>query len=140
MKKVTIFVDGAVGSPQHAGVAAIALTQDGYFLGWLSRQLPGMTNNEAEYNAALLGLELGQHLSSQYLEIISDSEVVIRQMLGLSRVNSGRLKELHQQTCTCVAYFKTVHFRHVLRDRNKLADALATEAMYGRTVKMSGRR
>lgn len=138
MSKITIFVDGAVADPRHAGIAAIAFSPEGYFGGWLSRQLPAMTNNEAEYNAALLGLELAQTLKSISVEIVSDSEVVVRQMLGLSRVNSVRLKALHQQTCTRVACFKAVNFRHVLRERNKLADALATEAMYGRTVKMLG--
>lgn len=140
MNKITIFVDGAVADPHHAGIAAIAVLPQGYFLGWISRQVPVMTNNEAEYNAALLGLELAQQLKSPVVEIISDSEVVVRQMLGLSRVNSTRLKELHQQTCSRVAYFQTVNFRHVPRERNKLADALATEAMYGQIVKMPGRK
>lgn len=131
-----IFVDGAVGDPHHAGIAAIALSPEGYFQGWLSRQLPGMTNNEAEYNAVLLGLELAKQLNSLQVEIASDSEVVVRQMLGLSRVNSSRLKQLHQQACSRVAYFQTVNFRRVPRDQNKLADALAAEAMSGRTVRM----
>jgi len=138
MKKFAIFVDGAVGDPHHAGIAAIALSVEGHFQGWLSRQLPGMTNNEAEYKAVLLGLELARQLAISTVEIISDSEVVVRQMLGLSRVQSDRLKQLHQQTCTQVAYFQTVHFRHVRREQNKLADALAAEAMAGRLVQMAG--
>lgn len=136
MKKLNIFVDGAVGNPHHAGIAAIALSFEGYFKGWLSRQLPGMTNNEAEYNSVLLGLELARQLNIKEFEIVSDSEVVVRQMLGLSQVHSNRLKQLHQKTCTEIAYFQTVNFRHVPRTQNKLADALAAEAMAGRMVKM----
>lgn len=139
MKKLTIFVDGAVGAPAHAGIAAVSLSAGGYFQGWLSRQLSSMTNNEAEYNAALLGLELAQQLKGQRIEIVSDSEVVVRQMLGLSRVHSSRLKQLHQQTCTRAAFFQAVHFRHIRREQNKLADALATEAMFGRIVRIRER-
>lgn len=135
-EQINIFVDGAVGDPHHAGIAAVALSPEGFFQGWLSRQLPGMTNNEAEYHAVLLGLELARQLNSGRVAITSDSEVVVRQMLGLSRVHSGRLKQLHQRTCTAVAYFQGVHFRHVRREQNKLADALAAEAMAGRVVRM----
>ena len=136
MRKAMIFVDGSVGDPHHTGIAAVAKTPEGYFLGWLSRQLSSMTNNEAEYNAVLLGLELARQIKAAQLEIISDSEVVVRQMLGLSRVHSNRLKELHKHTCTRVAHFPAVQFRHVARRYNRLADALATEAMQGRTVQM----
>ncbi|MCI0396611.1 MAG: ribonuclease HI family protein [Chloroflexi bacterium] len=136
MKKLSIHVDGAVGDLRHAGVAAVARTNDGQFLGWLSRQLRWMTNNEAEYNAALLGLELARLLGAQQVEIVSDSEVVVLQMQGKSRVNSARLKTLHRQACDRVARFPAVTFRHVPREQNSLADALATEAMLGRTVRM----
>lgn len=136
MKTLTIHVDGAIGDLYHTGIAAIARTAEGYFLGWLSRRLPRMTNNEAEYNAALLGLELARLLGSDCVEIISDSEVVVYQMQGLSRVNSPRLKQLHQQTCQTAAHFQQVSFRHVRREQNHLADALATEAMAGRLARM----
>ena len=62
MKNVSIHVDGAMSGTMSAGAAAVARTQEGYFLGWLSRQLEPMTNNEAEYQAALLGLLLAQRL------------------------------------------------------------------------------
>ncbi|MEW5989255.1 MAG: reverse transcriptase-like protein [Chloroflexota bacterium] len=136
MKTLTIHVDGAIGDPYHTGIAAVARTADGYFLGWLSRRLPRMTNNEAEYNAALLGLELAHLLGSDCIEIVSDSEVLVYQMQGLSRVNSPRLKQLHQQTCQTAAHFRQVSFRHVSREQNHLADALAADALAGRLVKM----
>ena len=137
MKNVSIHVDGAVAGTEYAAAAAIALTQEGFFLGWLSRQMPQMTNNEAEYHAALLGLKLAQLLNAERVEIVSDSEVVVRQMQGQSRVLSQRLKRLHQETCKRAGHFQAVSFRHVLRDKNCLADALATEALAGRIVQMS---
>lgn len=136
MKKITIYVDGAVSGTKHAGMAAVARTEEGYFVGWLSKQMPRMTNNEAEYHAAMLGLELAGRLGVGQVEIVSDSEVVVRQMRGISRVNSGRLKPLHQLTCQLTARFAHVQFRHAPRGNNILADALASEALLGRIVRM----
>lgn len=137
--QITIHVDGAVSGTEHAGAAAVARTQEGYFVGWLSRQLEPMSNNEAEYHAALLGLLLAHRLGARVVEIVSDSEVVVRQMQGQSRVLSGRLKRLHQEVCARTGYFETVSFRHVSREYNHLADALAAEALAGRVVQMPGR-
>lgn len=143
-----IHVDGATGGNNHGsnhqseyqggycGIAAVARTTEGYFLGWLSRRLSQMTNNEAEYRAALLGLRLAQTLRARQVEIISDSEVMVRQMTGHSRVNSPRLKLLHQQAVRRAAHFQVVRFRHVPREENALADALAAEALNGRLVTM----
>lgn len=136
MKKVSIHVDGAVSGTEYAGAAAIARTPSGYFLGWLSRRLETMSNNEAEYQAALLGLALARQLGAQVVEIVSDSEVVVRQMKGQSRVLSRRLKPLHQKVCARAGCFSAVSFRHVPRGLNCLADALAAEAMVGRVVQM----
>lgn len=133
---ISIHVDGAVSGTQYAGAAAVARTPEGVFLGWLSRQLPAMTNNEAEYQAALLGLALARHLGASTVEIVSDSEVVVRQMQGQSRVLSQRLRQLHQETCARIGHFRQVSFRHVPREENHLADALATEALLGRPVIM----
>lgn len=138
MKTITIHVDGGMAGTKHAGAAAVARTPEGYFVGWLSQQLPMMTNNEAEYRATQLGLALAQGLGAQSVLIVSDSEVVVRQMRGLSRVVSQRLKRLHQQTCKQTAVFQQVDFRHVPREQNHLADALATEAINGRVVQMPG--
>jgi probable phosphoglycerate mutase len=134
MKQVTIYVDGALAGGQQVGIAAVARTRRGEFLGWLSRRLPRMTNNEAEYRAALLGLELAQSLGAESVEVVTDSQVVAQQMQGLSRVNSPRLKTLHQQACMASRSFREVAFRHVGREENKLADALAAEALAGRTA------
>ncbi len=140
MKSISIHVDGAVSGTQYAGAAAVARSSKGCFLGWLSRQMQAMTNNEAEYQAALLGLMLAKQMGVTVVEIVSDSEVVVRQMRGQSRVLSSRLKRLHQETCTRVGHFQKVSFRHVPREQNHLADALATEALLGRPVRMPRRR
>lgn len=136
MKKLSIHVDGGMSGTKYAGAAAVARTAEGYFVGWLSRRMPTMTNNEAEYHATMLGFELAKILNCKRFEIVSDSEVVVRQMTGVSRVNSQKLKPLHQKACAKVGDFDAVDFRHVTRDHNHLADALATEAMLGKEVNM----
>jgi ribonuclease HI len=138
MERLVVYVDGAIAGNRHTGIAAVARDERGQFLGWLSRQLPRMTNNEAEYRAALLGLELARELGAAQVDIVSDSEVVVRQMSGASRVNSPRLKELHRQTCRAAAEFEGARFVYVGREANRLADALATEALGGRLVSMPG--
>jgi ribonuclease HI len=137
MNECTIHIDGATAGKLHAGAAAVARSVDGDFLGWTSRQLPRMTNNEAEYHALLLGLELAQQLQLQQVRILSDSEVVVRQMAGRSRVLSARLRLLHRDACLAVRYFEHVHLAHVPREENRLADALAGEAISGATVQSS---
>lgn len=138
MEEIAIHVDGATGSETASGVAAVARTAGGHFRGWLSRRLPAMTNNEAEYHGALLGLELARALAARRVRILSDSEVVVFQMQGRSRVNSRRLRRLHRQTCVAVRDFESVAFQHVPRGQNRLADALAGEALTGRTVQLDG--
>ena len=83
MTNITIHVDGGTAGTRFAGIAAIATNKQGHFLGWLSKQLPTMTNNEAEYHATLLGLTLAQLLGAKQVEIASDSEVIVRQMKGV---------------------------------------------------------
>jgi ribonuclease HI len=95
-----------------------------------------MTNNEAEYHAALLGLAMAVELGARRVEIVTDSDVVVRQMRGLSRVLSPRLQGLHRKASAATQQFEEALFRHVPREENRLADALAAEALAGRTVSM----
>ena len=139
MDEITVHVDGATAGAAHVGIAAVARSPGGHWLGWQSRRLERMTNNEAEYWAALLGLELAGELGARRVVIVTDSDVVVRQMQGQSRVLSKRLQALHKETVEAARYFVTVTFRHVPREENRLADALAAEALAGRTVQMPAR-
>ena len=133
---ITIYTDGAIGNGRQTGIAAIAKNGQGHFLGWVSQQRPAMTNNEAEYQAVLLGLQLAKQLNGQIVEILSDSATVVWQMQGRSRVNSSRLKPLHQQICIAIYQFQAVSFQLIKRTENNLADALANDALSGRVVAM----
>lgn len=133
---IRIYIDGATGGGNAAGAAAIAISTDGFFHGWLSRHLPRMTNNEAEYWGLLLGFELATQLRLKHVVVYSDSTTVVRQMQGRSLVQSKGLRVLHQRACAAARRFPAVAYQHVPRENNRLADALAVEALQGHTVAM----
>lgn len=95
--------------------------------------LPRMTNIEAEYNSLIFGLQTAAQSGIAHLEFCLDSEVVVHQMTGRFAVNSPRLKPLHGQACALTRAFAQIQFRHIPRDLNALADALAAEAAAGRS-------
>ena len=131
---IKIHVDGATIGKETCGVAAIAYDGEGRFLGWLSRSVKRMTNMEAEYHAALVGLELARRLRLRRFVIVSDAEVMVRQVQGKIRVLSQRLRPLHRRVGERLAEFPAATFQHVPREMNRMADALAADASEGRTV------
>ena len=133
-KQITIHVDGAIAGGKHSGIAAIARDEQGHFVGWVSRKMRRMTNMEAEYHAALLGIELAKQLRLTNFVIVSDAQVMVQQVQGRIRVLSQRLRPLHQRICVATSDLPQVLFKHVPRDYNRLADALAADALEGRTV------
>lgn len=133
---IQIYVDGATGGGQAAGAAAVARSDDGLYHGWISQHLPKMSNNEAEYWGLLLGFELARRIRLKHVALFSDSDTVVRQMQGRSRVHSKRLRLLHQRACSAARRFSSVAYTHVPREKNRLADALAGDALLGNIVTM----
>lgn len=93
-----------------------------YFLG-------KMTNNQAEYIGAMLGLLAVQKRWAKEVHLVMDSELVIRQLQGIYKVKDAELKILHKKIKDILATFSKVQFSSVLREKNKLADELANQAM-----------
>ena len=129
--RVTIHVDGgARGNPGPAGAGVVIADADddaviyeaGLFLGHA-------TNNVAEYKGMLHGLEMAQTLKAQEVSIVSDSELLVRQMNGQYKVKNAGLLPLYRQGKTLAAAFKVCSFRHVRREQNVLADALVNRAI-----------
>lgn len=123
-------VDGAArNNPGPAG-AGICLCKDGvecvcegYFLG-------NATNNEAEYQALVLGLLLarGQVTSEDRIEIFSDSELLVKQILGVYKVKKPELKVWHNKVKNLLSSF-SYSIRHVVREDNMRADELANRGI-----------
>jgi len=120
--------------PAAAGVvifeadSGIVLYQAGYFLG-------RATNNIAEYSALVAGLQAALELQAEQIEVLSDSELMVRQMNGEYRVRNAGLKPLYEQAKTLARKFREFTITHVSRRQNKQADRLVNKALNtGRNV------
>lgn len=124
-----MFIDGAArGNPGPAGWGAFARFEDGRTIeawGWLGRT----TNNVAEYGGLLAALELAQGAGAEDVEIVSDSQLLVRQMLGEYRVRHPNLLPLFTRAQQLRRNFHRFAIRHVLRAENKEADRLANRAV-----------
>jgi ribonuclease HI len=130
-KAVTVYADGSI-TAKHDGAGAIVLDARGAVVLLANRVLPVMTSTEAEYVGLILGMELALKAEAVLAEMRLDSEVVVNQMAGFYAVNSPKLKTLHWQACDLARQFARVHYLHIPREENALADALAAEASAGR--------
>jgi ribonuclease HI len=87
------------------------------------------TNNVAEYEAMIWGLENALAAGASDIVVYADSELVVKQMNGAYKVKNANLKPLYTRACGLVREFGSVEYAHVRREDNELADAMANEAM-----------
>lgn len=128
-----LYTDGA-STPAATGLAAVVRDESGSIVQWFSQRTGPMSNNEAEYAAVILALEaLGRRPQARLtrLKVFSDSQIVVEQMRGGARVRSPRLMSVHAHLRLLVTCFEQVEFHHIPRQQNRLADALAGEALRG---------
>ncbi|MBM4018641.1 MAG: ribonuclease HI family protein [Planctomycetes bacterium] len=127
---LVLYVDGACsGNPGPCGSAAILKTDDGATILEKARAFGPGTNNEAEYQAVILGLELAAELRPQRLTIRSDSELMVRQLAGQYRVKARNLKPLLVQARRGLEPFESVEIEFIPRSQNLEADKLARKAV-----------
>jgi ribonuclease HI len=131
MEKVVIYTDGgARGNPGPAGCGAVICDGERE-MATVKKFLGIQTNNWAEYEGLILALaralELG--LAARAVEVRMDSELIVKQMLGVYRIKEPSLKVKAAKAKELIAQFASVQFVHVRREYNKRADALANEAM-----------
>jgi len=122
---------GARGNPGPAGIGAVLLTAGGDLVEELGDFIGTATNNVAEYQALLNGLELALDHKVERLDVFLDSELVVRQVNGQYKVKDAGLKPLHQQACLLLSRFLEVDVKHVRRELNAEADRLVNEALDG---------
>ncbi len=126
---VTIFVDGAAkGNPGPAGIG-IRLETDGVLLEETSDYIGQATNNTAEYRALIRGLQIAAERGAAAVSVISDSELVVRQITGVYRVKTASLMPLYKEARKLSRSFDRFDIRHVRREENKDADRLANEGI-----------
>ncbi len=137
MQKVILFTDGgARGNPGPAGVGIVITDEAGKVLKEASKFLGIGTNNEAEYQAGILGFQTVKEIfNPSELEGVSvehklDSELVCKQLRGEYKIKEPRLKALHTELTDLIKSLSTsVTFTHIRREHNSEADRLANEAM-----------
>jgi ribonuclease HI len=131
-----VMVDGAArGNPGHAGCGAVILEGNGTVVKELSRYLGHTTNNVAEYTALITLLRRMAHVPCTRLEVQSDSELMVRQVNGTYRVKDRKLKEYSAevQRLRTEAPYEFL-LRHVPREQNREADALANRGIEAREL------
>jgi ribonuclease HI len=120
---------GARGNPGPAGYGAEITDAQGNVIGELSEFLGIRTNNYAEYSGLLASLQFALDNNHPRLKVISDSELMVKQIQGKYKVNSPDLKPLWQEAKNRIAKLEAFQITHALRHKNKAADALANQAM-----------
>jgi ribonuclease HI len=122
---------GARGNPGPAAIAAVVATPEGEVLEEIGETIGPATNNVAEYRALLLGIERAQALGAIELDLVGDSELIVRQVKGEYKVKDPTLRELHAQVRAALGGFDRWSIRHVRREHNAEADRLVNEALDG---------
>jgi probable phosphoglycerate mutase len=126
----TAHVDGgARGNPGPAGYGVVIHDASGKKVAELSQYLGHHTNNYAEYNGLLSALRYAIAQNIQALKIVSDSELMVRQMKGIYKVRHPELRKLYDEAQQLTALIEHVEIRHALREQNQDADRLANAAM-----------
>jgi ribonuclease HI len=128
--KVLVHVDGgARGNPGPAAAACVVSTPGGDVLRERAQLLGSTTNNVAEYRALLLGLEQARELGADEVEVVGDSELIAKQVIGDYKVKNAALKSLHREALASFARFASWSIRTVPRAQNAEADALVNAAL-----------
>jgi ribonuclease HI len=129
-RKLRVASDGAArGNPGPAGAGAVLFDMEGRVLERLGKFLGRQTNNVAEYQALLLGLRRAHELGAEELEVVADSELIIRQLSGAYQVRAPALRELHTEALTLLKAFRKVKLVHVPRAQNAEADEMSNRAI-----------
>jgi len=129
-ERLVLRTDGASrGNPGPAAAGIVIEHLDGTVLAQLGQYLGEMPNNQAEYRALILGLQLVTARQPAAVNIYMDSELVVRQMTGVYRVRDATLQQLYREEMALVKALPHVTFTHVRRAQNALADRLANQAL-----------
>ena len=120
---------GSRGNPGPAGYGAVVEDPEGKVVARLSEYLGRQTNNYAEYKGLLAALNWALANGARRLRVISDSELMVRQMKGRYKVKSPGLRPLWEEAQRLALKLKGFEMRHTLRGGNKEADRLANDAM-----------
>jgi ribonuclease HI len=130
--KAKLYTDGGSrGNPGPAAYGYVLEADDGTVLAAHGERIGVATNNVAEYSALIAGLEKALELAVPEVEVISDSELLVKQMQGEYRVKNEALQKLFAEASRLAGRLGKVSYRAVRREHNELADSLVNEALDG---------
>jgi ribonuclease H / adenosylcobalamin/alpha-ribazole phosphatase len=120
---------GARGNPGPAAFGYVLETEDGTVLAAHGEAIGVATNNVAEYRGLVEGLRRAVELAVDEVEVVSDSELLVKQMRGEYKVKNAALRELSLEAAALARRLDRVSYRSVRREHNELADRLVNEAL-----------
>jgi ribonuclease HI len=120
---------GARGNPGPAAFGYVLETEDGTVLAAHGERIGEATNNVAEYRALVAGLEKALELAVDEVDVVSDSQLLVRQMTGEYKVKNEALRTLSLEAAALARRLRKVTYRSVPREHNELADRLVNEAL-----------
>ncbi len=129
MDEVIVYTDGASrGNPGPAGIGVMLCTREGEILREISESIGETTNNVAEYSAVIRGLREALAINARTVVVASDSQLLVRQILGEYKVKNEGLRPLFEEVQRLRRQFAQSGFVHIPRERNTRADALSKQA------------
>ena len=120
---------GARGNPGPAGYGVVIKNEKGEKVAALSEYLGHQTNNFAEYQGLIAALEYAVEHGPRALKVVSDSELLVRQIKGIYKVKNATLIDLHARAKQLIAQLEWFSIGHALREHNQEAERLANDAM-----------
>ncbi|MBX7245637.1 MAG: ribonuclease HI family protein [Candidatus Sumerlaeaceae bacterium] len=122
-----VYVDGASkGNPGDAGIGVALMTMDGKKIGQISRAIGKATNNIAEYTALIEAMKLAQRMGVKTLNVLGDSELMVRQMTGVYKIKNPEILAKAKEAQQLRKGFEKFSISYIAREHNALADALST--------------
>lgn len=123
LDKVILYTDGgARGNPGPAALGFVLKAPSGEILVERGKYLGETTNNVAEYSALVEGLSTALDYTTGRIEILMDSELIVKQMTGLYKIKQPHLQVIATEVKKFLNKFESYSFQHVLREFNKEAD------------------
>jgi len=130
LTEAKLFTDGGSrGNPGPSATGVILQDMDGNVVTNTGKYLGITTNNQAEYQAVLQGLELAKERGVRIVHVYMDSLLVVNQMVGIFKIKNRDLWPIHQAVKNMLAQFEKVSFTHIPREMNKLADTEVNKAL-----------
>ncbi|MBN1692101.1 MAG: ribonuclease HI family protein [Dehalococcoidales bacterium] len=133
IEELIIYTDGAArGNPGPAAIGAALKDEKDNTVATISRRLAPTTNNQAEYQAIIAGLEDAVRLGAKNVSVKSDSKLAVNQINGNFKIKNTALRPLYQQVVQLIGKLEKFSITYIPREQNRQADALANKALDGR--------